>query len=174
MALVRSKRKINEDITPDDRKLGEVKSGKTALHRKVLSLPTRRLFKKGLLIGRVLDYGCGYGTDVMELMNQDVYCEGYDPNQLGWTDRPAPGRKYDTIICNYVLNVVTYQTGEEIMKDIKGMLEEGGSAYITVRRDLEHQEVITHRGTYQRMVELPLLEVDKSGRGGFVTYLLHN
>lgn len=166
-------RLINSEVTSDDAKHGELKAGRTAIHRSKLSLPVRRLLKKNLIRGRVLDYGCGHGSDVMELTNAGVFTEGYDPNHMGWKDKPDAGRKFDTVLCNYVLNVVTVETEHKIIEDIKGLLREGGCAYITVRRDLEHSEVITTRGTYQRIVKLPFEEVDKSS-GAFITYRLSN
>lgn len=41
----------------------------TAIKRTDISVPTRYLLKNGLLKGRILDFGCGFGFDTDELKN---------------------------------------------------------------------------------------------------------
>jgi ATP adenylyltransferase len=104
---------------------------RTAIKRTKLSLPVRLLEEEGLLVGRVLDYGCGYGYDA-ELMG----FEAYDPNFFP----RMPKGKFDTIICNYVLNVVPEKVQSWIIQDIENRLTPDGFAYLTVRRDLDGSE----------------------------------
>ena len=74
----------------------------TAIKRTDLSVPTRYLLQHDLLKGRILDFGCGFGYDTDELKNRDFDIIGYD-----YYYRPNyPEGKFDTIICNYVLNVL--------------------------------------------------------------------
>lgn len=101
----------------------------TAIARKTLSAPAKRLVKLGLISGRVLDYGCGRGKDA-EILN----CEGYDPYYFP----TKPRGKFDTILCSYVLNVLTEESRQEVIDSIKRLLKSGGSAYISVRRDTKN------------------------------------
>lgn len=138
---------------------------RTAIARRAPSVPARELHARGLLTGRVLDYGCGRGVDA------DAYgLERYDPN--GAPDMPEG--LFDTIMCNFVLNVVDKATEAAILADIRERLAPGGRAYLTVRRDLDSDDpagYTTGSGTFQRFValELPVLV---SRPGAFVTYIL--
>jgi hypothetical protein len=87
---------------------------KTAITRKKLSKPARYLKDNELLRGRVLDYGCGRGGDT-----ERIGCEGYDPHF-----RPEqPVGKFDTIMCNFVLNVIESPKAiERVIRDIQGRL----------------------------------------------------
>jgi ATP adenylyltransferase len=114
---------------------------RTAIKRTRVSAPTRYLNSKGLLVGRVLDYGCGYGEDASEF-GFEVYDPYFFPRM--------PRGKFDTIICNYVLNVVPENIQNWIVRDIERRLKPNGFAYITVRRDLTGNE------TTQRIVKINL------------------
>ena len=115
----------------------------------------RHLAKLGLLEnGQRLDYGCGRGFDA-DFFHMDRYDPHYSPRK--------PTKKYDTISCNYVLNVVSQFDGDNILEEIKGLLQPSGFAYITVRRDIK-KEGFTSKGTYQRNVilDLPILKETKT------------
>ena len=128
---------------------------KTAIKRNALSLPMRHLNDKGLLKGRVLDFGCGKGGDVERLG-----IEGFDPFH-----RPTmPKGKFDTITCNYVLNVISDKDGKKVLDEIRSKLKKNGKAYISVRRDIK---VDTDS---QRVVHLDLPVVKSNS--GFCMYLL--
>lgn len=99
---------------------------RTAITRIKASVPTRWLIENDLIRGRVLDYGCGRGKDA-EVLD----CEKFDP----YYAPDMPKGKFDTIVCNYVLNVVTIEEENEIINDIKKRLRKNGNAYISVRRD---------------------------------------
>lgn len=101
---------------------------KTALKRKALSVPMRQLNERGLLKGRVLDFGCGKGDDAHELG-----LESFDPH----FQPKMPKNKFDTITCNYVLNVVSEDTGKDIINQILSKLKKTGTAYVTVRNDVK-------------------------------------
>lgn len=114
---------------------------RTAIQRNKLSAPMKLLEEDGQLDGRVLDYGCGRGFDAKALE-----LELYDP----YFFPDVPDGKFDTITCNYVLNVVDEETEAWIISDIESKLEDGGHAFITVRRDLNGSE------STQRVVRLDL------------------
>lgn len=104
----------------------------TAIKRTNISVPTKFLLKHNLVTGRILDYGCGLGYDTDELQKQGYDITGYDIHY-----RPEyPTDKFDTIICNYVLNVLESDKQAEVIEDIKNLLSPSGNAYIAVRRDI--------------------------------------
>jgi hypothetical protein len=140
----------------------ELKRGaRTAMTRSKPSLPMRELEEQGLLQGRMLDYGAGKGFDADRLG-----MEKYDPTF--WPE--APEGSFDTITCNYVLNVVPPESEDEILGHIEELLAPGGTAYIAVRRDVK-RDGLTGSGTYQRRVELDLpVLVEK--KGAFAIYVL--
>jgi len=123
---------------------------KTAISRKSPSVPMRYIAKLNLLSGRTLDFGCGKGFDAKYFK-----MEAYDP----YFKPEKPTGKFDTITCNYVLNVVDKEKEKEILSQIKSLLSDQGIAYITVRRDIK-KEGFTSKGTYQRNVilDLPILK----------------
>jgi hypothetical protein len=125
------------------------KSHLTAINRKKPSLPMRILEKQKRLSLPVLDYGSGKGYDALYY---DTAM--YDPHYFPY----KPKRKYKTIVCNYVLNVIKKAEGNEVLRDIQEMLAEDGTAYIAVRRDVKGQNWYK-KGTYQRKctLNLPIL-----------------
>lgn len=136
-------------------------AGRTAISRQATSLPMRYLAGHGLLVGRTLDFGCGRGYDAHE-----YGMEKYDPNHFP----KKPTGKFDTITCNYVLNVVKEKYEPEILSEIFNLLKVGGIAYLAVRRDIV-KDGVTASGTYQRRVflDLPVLTERK---GAYATYVL--
>ena len=83
----------------------------TAIKRTELSVPTRNLLQHNLLKGKILDFGCGFGFDTDELKRQGYNIMGYD-----YYYRPDyPEGKFDTIICNYVLNLLEPYAQTEVL-----------------------------------------------------------
>jgi ubiquinone/menaquinone biosynthesis C-methylase UbiE len=142
-------------------------SANTAIKRDGPSLPCRRLWYHDKIKGPViLDYGCGHGADMVFLRYSGGFerCWGWDPNHFPASYYKA--RKYDTILCTYVLNVVRRKMQRPILDEIKRLLKKDGVAYITVRADVETG--VTSKGTYQRKVKLPYEKVWENQ--SFVTY----
>jgi len=127
----------------------------TAVVRKKPSLPCRILNKHSLLIGKMLDYGCGRCFDA-----KYYGMDAFDPNWniYNYINKPST---YDTIVCNYVLNVVTPLEEEVIIDHIYMLLKTRGNAYFTVRRDLK-RDAQKGRGCIQRMVYLPLESIHRT------------
>ncbi|WP_299231194.1 bifunctional class I SAM-dependent methyltransferase/HIT family protein [uncultured Bacteroides sp.] len=132
----------------------------TAIKRTNLSVPTRFLKDKNLLKGKILDFGCGYGFDTDEL-----YKQGYDITGYDYYYRPDyPEGKFDTIICNYVLNVLEPYAQAEVMMNVTNLLKPDGTAYFAVRRDLKEEgfrlHAIHRQYTYQCNVKLPFKSLE--------------
>ena len=127
----------------------------TAIKRTDFSVPTRYLMQHNLLRGKILDFGCGYGFDTDELKKQGYDITGYD-----YYYRPDfPEGKFDTIFCNYVLNVLEPYAQAEVLMNVTNLLSPKGTAYFAVRRDLTEEGFRLHaihkQYTYQCNVKLP-------------------
>jgi 2-polyprenyl-3-methyl-5-hydroxy-6-metoxy-1,4-benzoquinol methylase len=144
-----------------------VQSYNTAISRKRASVPLRYLQDKGHLKGAILDYGCGKGADFNHLKQAGYTAEAYDPH---WKPIDLTGMSFDTVLCTYVLNVVSAEAEDEILKSIKSLLKKGGQAFIAVRRDIK-KDGRTSRG-YQRTVSLDLSVVKENS--GYCIYSLSN
>jgi diadenosine tetraphosphate (Ap4A) HIT family hydrolase len=131
----------------------------TAIERIKLSSPTQFLLNKSLLHGRILDFGCGLGHDVKLLQQQGLDIIGYDPYYFP-TDLDL---QFDTIVCNYVLNVLMPTEQANVLMEIAHLLKPGGKAYYAVRRDLKKEGFREHyvhkKPTYQCTVKLPFHSV---------------
>ncbi len=120
-----------------------------------MSFPTNWLHRNSLLKGKILDFGCGFGKDVSELNKIGYSCVGYDK----YFQPKYPTEKYDTIICNYVLNVLQAKDHQQIIMEISQLLKLGGKAFFAVRRDVKFEGFRVHKihkkTTYQCNVILP-------------------
>ena len=125
-------------------------TAKTAISRTHLSTPTKWLKDNNLLVGNCLDYGCGRGYDA-----ETLHIEKFDPY---FFPTPLVRESYDTIICIYVLNVLTSKEQKLTLYLIKGLLKKGGKAYFAVRRDIPKSGTKT-----QYWVELNAKSVHKTG-----------
>lgn len=144
-------------ITPSPRNLH---SHLTVKDRQTPSFPTRHLLAQGLIQGRVLDFGCGLGTDVNFLQGRGIEVSGYDPY---YAPAPPTGR-FDTILCHYVLNVLLPEEQAQVLMAVAELLAPGGRAYFTVRRDIQRagfRRHTEHEGVkvYQCNVVLPFRSV---------------
>ncbi|WP_154286431.1 bifunctional class I SAM-dependent methyltransferase/HIT family protein [Pedobacter puniceum] len=117
----------------------------TAKKRDTLSFPAKLLLNKNLLVDDVLDFGCGFGKDVELLKAKGINIEGYDkfyfPNY--------PNKKFNTIICFYVLNVLLPEEQATVLMELSQLLKPTGKVYIAVRRDLQFEGYRTHK-IYQK------------------------
>lgn len=126
----------------------------TAKERDKASFPCRVLYENRKLKGRILDFGCGYGKDVEFLNSKKMDITGFDLHL-----KPEhPKGKFDTIICNYVLNVVFFESMTNIIMIISELLKPNGKAYFAVRRDLKktgfREHYISKKITFQENVIL--------------------
>jgi diadenosine tetraphosphate (Ap4A) HIT family hydrolase len=134
----------------------------TAKERESLSFPAKLLLNRGLLLGDVLDFGCGFGKDVELLKAKNVNITGYDKHYFP----EYPTRKFDTIICFYVLNVLMQEEQANVLMEISQLLKPTGKAYFAVRRDLQFEGFRTHKihqkPTYQCNVILNYYSIFKN------------
>jgi 2-polyprenyl-3-methyl-5-hydroxy-6-metoxy-1,4-benzoquinol methylase len=137
-------------------------SAKTAIKRRAVSAPMRKLINNDRMVGRCLDYGCGHGFDCDHL---DIF--GYDP----YHRNVKPRGSFDTITCTYVLNVIESPSERDmVLRTIRSLLSKNGKAYITVRNDLTNLNGYTKIETWQGKVKLNLPILYKNS--GFITYVL--
>lgn len=106
-----------------------------------LSFPAKILFNQSLLIGDVLDFGCGFGNDVKLLEQKGVKIEGYDSHYFP----EYPKKAYDTIICIYVLNSLQLEEQETVLMELSQLLKPSGKAYIAVKRDIKFEGSRKHK-----------------------------
>lgn len=134
----------------------------TAKEREYVSFPCKVLLEKNLIVGKTLDFGCGFGKDVEVLKAKDYTVDGYDPHYFPINLEDD----YETIICFYVLNVLEPEEQINVLMDISERLKIGGKAYFAVRRDLKYQGFRTHKKhnvkTYQCHVKLPFKSIFKN------------
>lgn len=127
----------------------------TAIRRTALSAPASYLLQHGMLKGRILDFGCGFGFDVDELKRQGYDIIGYDY----YYRAEYPEGKFDTILCIYVLNVLEPYAQAEVMMNVTNLLCPHGTAFFAVQRDLDEDGFRLHsihrQYIYQCNVRLP-------------------
>lgn len=115
-------REAVEVLTDADRELVAKAMGhRTAIARKGPSVPLRFYQEHGLLEGEVLDYGGG--QDVHDFARWDPH---YAPD-------PAPLlKRYDTVMCNYVLNVTPIESlRSQVLSALRGLLKDGGRCLVS-------------------------------------------
>jgi len=105
----------------------------TAIARKGPSTPMLDVYASGVLAGPVLDFGCGVGADVAWLREEGIKAEGYDPNTTEF--KKFPRRKFKTVLCTYVLNVV--QAPKEVLVAAWERVAVGGCLFVTCRSDTD-------------------------------------
>jgi len=139
-----------------------INSHLTVKERTEPSLPTRSLFKEKRLIGKILDFGCGLGADVEFLRNNKLEVIAYDKYYFP----EYPQEKFDTIICNYVLNVLLPEEQTQVLMEVAQLLKSSGKAYFAVRRDIKKNGFIYNSkrkvSVYQCNVLLPFSSVFKT------------
>ena len=121
-----------------------------AVERGTVSFAARWLVQQQLIRGRVLDYGCGFGLDA------DHYgWEGFDPY---YRQQPPTG-EFDTIVCNYVLNMLTRASRRAALDRIQALLTQSGRAWLIVPRNIPLTDKVAMRKQIQNYVQLELPSV---------------
>jgi len=92
----------------------------TAVRRRKPSRAAQWLAAAGVVHGRVLDYGCGFGLDA-ETYGWDAFDPLYRPRE--------PTGAYDTIVCTLVLNVLSRTNRTRVIQRIQVLLEVKSMSY---------------------------------------------
>jgi len=110
---------------------------KTAINRSKVSAPTKWAEENDHLGKRVYDWGCGKGKDSDWMTEQGHTVFPHDPFHFpGNNPKTMDFSKIDTIVCNYVLNVI--ETPEERDSLLRQMADTGvETIIISVRNDVE-------------------------------------
>jgi len=134
----------------------------TAKERETLSFPAKFLLNKSLLIGDVLDLGCGFGKDVEFLKAKEININGYDKYYFP----KYPTKKIDTIICFYMLNVLMQEEQATVLMQLSQLVKPTRKVYFAVRRDLQYEGFRKHKvhqkQTYQCNVKLAYKSILKN------------
>jgi hypothetical protein len=130
------------------------RSGKTAMSRRAISVPTRLLLSRECIVGSVLHHGCGKATEDSDALKKKAtsYAE-FDPTYA--PDKSVLNRKYTTVISNYVMNTLPKEARACVWRDLARCSK--GSVYVTTRQDkVSGKEskggVITSKGTFQQRI----------------------
>lgn len=146
----------------------------TAKEREFLSFPAKILLNKNLLKGEVLDFGCGFGNDVKVLKEKGINIDGYDKHYFP----DYPTKRYDTIICFYVLNVLLPEEQATVLMELSQLIKPTGKVYIAVRRDIKYPGYRTHKihqkKTYQCNVILNSKSIFKNDNCEIYEYQHYN
>jgi SAM-dependent methyltransferase len=105
------------------------------------------LVERRLALGRVLDFGCGYGLDAATF-GWEAYDPYYRPIELA-----GP---YDTIVCTLVLNALSRNNRAKALARIRDLLAGDGRAYLAVARDLPRMGKLGMHHSVQNYVVLTL------------------
>lgn len=146
----------------------------TAKERDAISFPARFVWRQGLLKGEILDFGCGFGKDVEVLKEKGLDIYGYDKFHFP----TYPQKKFDTIICFYVLNVLMPEEQARVLMEVSSLLKPSGKAYFAVRRDIVYEGFRIHKihqkPTYQCKVILPYRSILKNDSCEIYEYVPFN
>ncbi len=146
----------------------------TVKQRKYPSFPTKTLHSRALLKGKILDFGCGLGVDVDFLRKKRYNITAYDPHYFP----NYPKEQFDTIICNYVLNVLLPEEQATVLMAVSELLKPTGKAYFTVRRDIQKDGFRLHYKhkvqVYQCTVKLPYKSILKAKHCEIYEYQHYN
>ncbi len=118
-----------------------------AIRRQTVSKTAQVLRDQGLLRGRILDYGCGFGFDA-----DHFGWEAFDPHYR----QKVPEGLFDTIVCNHVANMLTRSSRRQLYRDVVARLAPGGKAYLSVSRKIPVGGKLAMRKRIQNYVVLTL------------------
>lgn len=144
------------ETTEEKRELvPDVHTPLTAIKGKSMSAPARFLMDQGLIQGRALDFGCGYGFDTDQLRQRGFDIIGYD----NYYRQDEPEGRFETIMCIYLLNVLDPLMQTRLLMRVSELLKPGGKAYFAVRRDLVGDKAFHGDFHYQCNVRLPFISL---------------
>lgn len=141
-------------------------SEQTAIWRNKLSAPSKWLFENEKLNGRVLDFGCGHG-DLQKYLDPKI--DQFDPFWTPEVQFIGLLGNYDTVVMNYVLNVLDPALVKPTLSQAAQCLRSGGILFVAVRRDLKKEGPTSRGAQYNVELDLPVVFERK---GQFCIYRL--
>lgn len=125
-----------------------------AVNRSTISFAANWLVENECVRGRVLDFGCGFGLDA-----DHFGWDAYDP----YYRQTIPDGRFDTIVCNHVLNMLTRSNRRSAIAKIQQRLTDSGTAWLVVSRNLPESGKAAMRKRIQNYVvyDLPSLYTDE-------------
>lgn len=126
----------------------------TAKKREYPSFPTKWLFNQNLIKGEVLDFGSGYGKDGEFLRDKGFDVTDYDP----YYKPEFLSNSFDTILCQYVLNILPPSEQSFVIMRVSELLKEDGKAFFAVRRDItdKNKGIRIHKEYKKPTLQLPV------------------
>lgn len=121
-----------------------------AIKRETVSATAQFLVDHKLAVGRILDYGCGFGFDA-----DHFGWDKYDPYYF----QKKPEGLFDTIISNHVANILTRSSRDKMLQAIQALLTPTGKAYVSVSRKIPKRGKLAIRKRIQNYVVLNLESV---------------
>ena len=94
---------------------------RTAIHRKKAAYPTRWLCDNNIISGHVLHHGRGHDKKTTELLFEQLQVKSvteYDPEIEDINSPDIFNRKYDTVVSNFVLNILPQKERHSELKQI--------------------------------------------------------
>lgn len=138
-------------INGGTRDADRVRPEKTAMHRSDPSPFARTIGERvdDLGVSSILDYGCGYGRDVVYYRGLGISADGYDPHApFGWSVEPQ-GR-YGLVTVLFVLNVLPNMWVRlETLRKAARFLDPGGRLLVVTRSEAEIEQQAV-RGSWER------------------------
>ncbi len=147
-----AERRVSEQVVPRtrrvepdagrrlvDRPITASASHKTAIKRQSASQIARKLDEQGVLsslgVRSILDFGCGYGTDVEFYRSRGYDADGFDIEpRFGWTGRSE--RLHDLVTLVFVVNVLpTTEDRLSAVREAALHVRPGGHLLIAARSE---------------------------------------
>lgn len=108
-----------------------------------VSLPVTVLFERNNLKREILDFGCGLGKDVEFFQSKGFSITGYVPHYFP----ELPKGNFDTIICNYVLNVLLPEEQSHVLMAVSELLKPKGKAFFCSEKGYKEKRLFMQTKT---------------------------
>jgi 2-polyprenyl-3-methyl-5-hydroxy-6-metoxy-1,4-benzoquinol methylase len=114
----------------------DIQTEKTAIKRVKPSAPAKYVVNNILPIIKcksILDLGCGFGGDLTYYSKHIKVVYGFDPAaKFGYSK--IPKRKFDLVVCSYVLNVVPSMPERlDVLLNASKLIKRGGHLFVVSR-----------------------------------------
>ena len=120
----------------------------TAIKRSKLSAPTKWAYDRGLIRGKIYDWGCGRGDDANFLREEGFTVVVYDPYHAPKnTPESTKFGRILTVLNNYVLNVIEIKKERiQLLKQIADKISDKTNVVLSVRRPVAIEKSAKAKG----------------------------